>query len=121
MHPALTFQAKPATPVRPGAVPATRGLLQHKCACGDTGGPCVECEERRKKRQSTLQSCSTGPERDEAPPFVREALRSPGQPLAAETRAFMGPRYGQGFCRGGFQADAETLLAVAENGGPIDP
>lgn len=32
-----------------------------------------------------------------APPIVHEVLRSPGQPLDADTRAFMEPRFGHGF------------------------
>src|SRR5512134_563730 len=32
-----------------------------------------------------------------APPIVHEALRSPGQPLDAATRAFMEPRFGHDF------------------------
>jgi hypothetical protein len=32
-----------------------------------------------------------------APPIVDEVLRSPGQPLDSETRAFMEPRFGQDF------------------------
>jgi hypothetical protein len=38
-------------------------------------------------------------EAEEAPPVVDEALRSPGQPLGAEARAFMEPRIGHDFSR----------------------
>jgi hypothetical protein len=35
----------------------------------------------------------------QVPPIVHDVLRSPGQPLAAATRAFMEPRFGHDFSR----------------------
>ena len=73
--------------------------MQRKCACGGTSGPREECKECRQKRlqrkignrQSTIENDSS------VPPIVHEALRSPGQPLDAETRAFFEPRFGHDF------------------------
>jgi hypothetical protein len=71
-------------------------LLQCKCACGGAPGPTGECEECRKKRESgTLQRKALYP--SEAPPIVHEVLRSPGQPLDINTRAFFEPRFGHEF------------------------
>jgi len=43
------------------------------------------------------------------PPIVHEVLRSPGQPLDAETRAFMVPRFGYDF--GGVRVHTDTRAA----------
>lgn len=75
--------------------PPSSGLLQRKCSCGGRGAS--ECEECRNKRQSTLQRRAAGLEPDRVPPIVHEVLRTPGQPLDADTRAFMEPRLGHDF------------------------
>ncbi len=54
----------------------------------------------------------------EVPPIVYDVLRSPGQPLDAQTRAFFGPRFGHDFSRvhihtSGLQAQ-QTGLAINE-------
>ncbi len=70
-------------------------ILQRQCACGQhtvAGGECAEC---RKKRLQRKAAGHTNPET--ASPIVQEVLRSPGQPLDAETRAFMEPRFGHDF------------------------
>jgi hypothetical protein len=84
----------PAAPRRP-----SQGLLlQRKCACGansSSTGECAECAEKREtmvQRQTTSQAGTGG-----VPPVVHDVLRSSGEPLAAETRAFMEPRFGQDF------------------------
>lgn len=79
------------TPRSPG------GVLQRKCACGNSaewGGACRECQE--KSRQS---GAINSPKTDEVPSLIHEVLRSPGQPLDAATRAFMEPRLGHSFSR----------------------
>jgi uncharacterized protein DUF4157 len=53
-------------------------------------------------RAGTLQRSSAAGARDEpneVPPIVHEVLRSPGQPLDAQTRMFMEPRFGHDFRR----------------------
>lgn len=44
----------------------------------------------------------------EVPPIVHEALRSPGQPLDMQTRAFMEPRFGYDFSRVRVHTDAKA-------------
>jgi hypothetical protein len=84
------------------------GVLQRKCDCGNhtfAGGECEECGGNRQKlqRRATNQSEPT-----EVPPIVYEALRSPGQPLDATTRAFMEPRFGHEFSNVRVHTDAKA-------------
>ena len=56
---------------------------------------CAECEEEEKlqrKEVGTTEAAS-----GEAPGIVHEVLRSPGQPLDAQTRALFEPRFGHDF------------------------
>src|SRR5882672_4470125 len=73
------------------------GVLQRSCDCGNhTGGSeCGSCEKKRKNtlQRSAINSGSAPP----VPSIVHEVLRSPGQPLDANTRAFMEPRFGYDF------------------------
>jgi Domain of unknown function (DUF4157)/Bacterial toxin 34 len=95
--------------------PARSDLLQRKCACGGTPGPTGECETCRQKRLQ--HKSSVGVERQNAvPPIVDEVLRSPGQPLDRETRAFMEPRFGHDFSQVRVHTDsraAESARAIA--------
>lgn len=85
--------------------PECNQLLQRKCACGGTLGPTGECESCRKKRlqrsfgnPSVPSSINHAPSSvSEVPPIVHEVLRSPGQPLDTETRAFMEQRFAHDF------------------------
>lgn len=103
-----------AAPI-PSFTPVRSGLLQRKCACGGTPGLDGECAECRKKRLSGLPHSTNQAEPTEVPPIVNEVLRSSGQPLDADTRAFMEPRFGHGFGRVRVHADeraAESARAV---------
>jgi hypothetical protein len=93
----------PFTPV-PGSV------LQRKCACGGTPGPTGECEACRKKRLQRKSSNAANETQNESevPPIVHEVLRSPGQPLDRETRAFMAPRFGHDFGNVHVHTDAKA-------------
>lgn len=87
-------------------------VLQRKCACGGTPSPNGECAECRRKRlqRSPLYAAPAS-----VPPIVSEVLRSPGQPLDANTRASMEPRFGHDFSRVRVHADeraAESARAV---------
>ena len=102
--------APPFTPIR-------GRMLQRKCACGGTPGPSGECAECRKKRlQRKSTNAGAGPQTDSAvPPIVHEVLRSPGQPLDGDTRAFMEPRFGHDFSQVRVHSDvraAESAKAV---------
>jgi Domain of unknown function (DUF4157) len=83
---------------KPIFTPLTSRVLQRQCACGQHTVAGGECEACRKKREDTLQRAAiSSPPVGEAPPIVHEVLRSPGQPLDAQTRAFMEPRFGHDF------------------------
>jgi peptidoglycan/xylan/chitin deacetylase (PgdA/CDA1 family) len=88
----------------PGEATGHGILLQRKCACGGASGPSDECETcREKKLQRRSENLDLSSIRhppssvSEVPPIVQEVLRSPGQELNVETRAFMEPRFGHDF------------------------
>lgn len=104
----------------PTAHPQTL-LLQRKCACGQhthAGDGCTKCKKKRMKLQGRASAPSPyqgeGSERGSygegrrAPHIVHEVLRSPGQPLDAETRAYMEPRFGQDFSQVRVHTDAKA-------------
>jgi hypothetical protein len=101
---------QPQVVVKPSSRASASGSLQRACDCGQhttsNGG---ECEECKKKRQGALQrsAVNDSPHR-EAPPIVHEVLRSPGQPLDANTRAFMEPRFGHDFSAVRVHTDAKA-------------
>jgi hypothetical protein len=77
--------------------PATGGILQRACACGQhnhAGGECAEC---KKKHLSLQRFAANQAEPASVPSIVHEVLRSPGQPLDPATRIFMEPRFGHDF------------------------
>src|SRR5207253_7660299 len=87
--------------------------LQRKCACGGSAGVFGECAECRAEREATLQRRTAHQaEHDTVPPIVREVLRSPGQPLDKETRAFMEPRFGYDFGHVRVHADARAAASA---------
>jgi Domain of unknown function (DUF4157) len=93
------------------------GLLQRNCPCGGTPGPTGECEACRQKKlqRAANHPSSLSPHPSEVPPIVHEVLRSPGQPLDAQTRAFMEPRFGYDFSQVRVHTDpraAESARAV---------
>lgn len=71
--------------------PIHSGTLQ-RCSGG------VECAECRQKREAMMQRAAEGGAPvSSVPPIVHEVLNSPGQPLDAETRTFMEPRFSYDF------------------------
>lgn len=85
--------------------PVRSAALQRKCACGATTGPSGDCEtccEKKVQRHPASPYGLSSTNRwassvAEVPPVVHEVLRSPGQPLDAEIRAFFEPRFGHDF------------------------
>jgi hypothetical protein len=77
------------------------------------GGECTACS---KKGESTLRRSAISPAHvRNVPPIVDDVLRSPGQPLDSQTRAFMEPRFGHDFSRVRVHTDdnaAESARAV---------
>lgn len=97
----------------PGAQSAGVPSLQRQCACGGSESMCGACQEERevKLQRAPARNSSAG----DAPPIVHEVLRSPGQPLDPQTRAFMEPRFGRDFSRVQIHADeraGQSALAV---------
>jgi len=118
------------------------GVLQRKCACGNStmaSGECAECGKNKLQRKLSVgatddpleleadriadrvlqapvapgglvQRRLSGAESGvtEAPPIVKEVLRSPGQALDASTRTFFEPRFGQDFSQVRVHTDAKA-------------
>jgi hypothetical protein len=119
----LQLDPKTSSITPPTFTPVSRGRLQRKCACGRAPGPTGECEECRKRKLQRRASNSPAPSSthhppssvSEVPPIVHEVLRSPGQPLDAETREFMEPRFGHDFSHVRVHTDtkaAESAYAI---------
>lgn len=75
-------------------------VLQHKypCGSGKSSDSCTNCGEKdyRLKLQRNANSDRDG---GESPQIVYDVLRSSGQPLDSDTRAFSEPRFGHDFSR----------------------
>lgn len=76
--------------------PMPGAVLQRKCGCGShsSSGECGECA---KKKGSLQRKNESSAESSGVPSIVGDVLRSAGQPLDANTRAFMEPRFGRDF------------------------
>jgi hypothetical protein len=88
--------------------------LQRTCACN---GGCHGCRNEQEAHEhlqtKSVQANDTG--ETEAPPIVRDVLRSSGQPLDTSTREFMEPRFGHDFSQVRLHTDpqaAESARAV---------
>jgi hypothetical protein len=67
-------------------------IVQRQCvACAPGGQPCLACE---RKESVTVSRKTQGAVGSDASVSVGSVIRSPGQPLAASTRAFFEPRFG---------------------------
>jgi len=106
----MSAHAKIILSSSPSFMPAHTKLLQRKCVCGGAPGIDGECAECRRKRLSLQQSgrMATASSTVTVQPIVRDVLRSPGQPLDADTRTFMEPRFGHDFSQ--VQIDRTTPL-----------
>jgi hypothetical protein len=105
---------KPATSLAQARSHGTSTFLQRKCACGGSGTSEGRCEECRQK-EANMQRRGTGAGPAKAPQIVHEVLRSPGQPLAPQARAFFEPRLGHDFSTVRVHSDekaAESARAV---------
>jgi hypothetical protein len=94
--------------------------LRRACACG---GACPKCQTEQPghghERLQTQRVGSGDWGQTDAPPIVREVLRSPGQPIDPATRASMGSRFGHDFSRVRVHTDeraarsAQAINAIA--------
>ncbi len=93
----LGFQTQRKMP----SLPIAGGILQRKCACGQHtigGNNCTECGKKRFSLQRARRaSPREGRDNTGATAIVHEVLRSPGRPLAPQTRDFFEPRFGRDF------------------------
>jgi hypothetical protein len=99
-------QENPVWSSTPAFSPERSRMLQRKCSCGgssSSGGECEACEKKTLQRRTAGSS-----ETATAPPIVHDVLRSPGQPLDRETRAFMEPRFGHDFGKVRLHTDAQA-------------
>ena len=101
----VRFPMKPATAPARALTPAPFGTLQRQCGCGGSGSSGDECEGCKKNRR---QRKAAGSRPDTAPLIVHDVLRSPGQPLDAQTRAFFEPRFGHDFSKVRIHTDARA-------------
>jgi len=98
--------------------PVMSGLLQRKCACGGRAGldgMCEQCRSKRLQRRS-----ANGVEPATVPPIVHEVLRSPGQPLDPQTRAFFEPHFGHDFSKVRVHASVPQVAATSLTIGPAE-
>jgi len=70
---------------------SARSGVQRKCAA------CEEEKEEKSTLHTKREPSDAGAAGATAPPIVHEVLGASGQPLDAETRAFMEPRFGRDF------------------------
>ena len=104
--------------VKPTFTPGTSGLLQRDCACrqhiANRGDQCKEC---KNKHQGLLQRSAVNNSPSHGVPLgIYEVLSSPSQPLDAQTRAFMQPRFGHDFSRVRVHSDAKAAQSAARIG-----
>ena len=94
---------------KPAFTPVLSGLLQRKCACGRTSGLDGKCADCRAQQLGVQRQAVGHAKAPAVPSIVREALQSPGQPLDADTRAFMEPRFGHDFSQVRVHTDARAV------------
>lgn len=104
VHAPLKPPPAPALSLKPAPV----GTLQRKCACGGSGSSGGECEECKKKEMTLQRRASDNSAPTTVPPIVYDVLRSPGQPLDVQTRAFFEPRFGHDFSKVRIHTDARA-------------
>jgi uncharacterized protein DUF4157 len=98
------FNLTPPLPTPP--LPAV-SLLQRKCACGGSESPCASCQEEREEGMVQRKASGTSDESG-VPAIVHEVLRSPGDALDRETRAFFEPGFNADFSDVRVHTDAKA-------------
>lgn len=102
-----------ATPSAVGQIASSMPSLQRQCACGGSESECEACKEDREEGLLQRKTQDTSAAASEVPPIVHEVLRSPGQPLDPETRAFFEPRFDRDFSQVRVHADAPSAESAA--------
>lgn len=111
----LKMQSQSQSKAQPEAsrTRAQTGLLQRKCDCANhtiAGGECSSCSNEREgtlQRSAISRHLGKG-QNNAVPPIVHEVLKLPGQPLDAQSRAFMAPRFGHDFSQVRIHTDARA-------------
>lgn len=111
-----TVHAQPKVAPPPVLVPARGGPLRSNSASGGSADLAGEREGSSGQSLSLQRSTRNAePETRNSggvPPIVDDVLRSPGQPLAASTRAFMEPRFGHDFSKVRVHDDAHAARSA---------
>jgi hypothetical protein len=118
--------AQPAAAPKASVNPVQTQLLQRE---GARGGAMDGDWEGDSRENLSLQRSTRDPELPThdsggVPPIVHEVLRSPGQPLESQTRAFMEPRFGHNFSSVRVHTDskaAESARAVNASAYTVGP
>jgi hypothetical protein len=109
------LQTQGKAPVTTTLAPVSNAhLLQRKCACGGSArvtGKCEECSNSSLSLQRSTEEPQTQ-NSPSVPPIVHEVVRSSGQPLDLQTRAFMEPRFGHDFSSVRVHTDAKSAAAA---------
>jgi len=77
-----------------------QGVLQRKCACGNSAGAartCTKCHQKKETHLSVQRKATQSESTNGVPSIVHEVLGSSGQSLNAETNNFMESRFGRSF------------------------
>lgn len=113
-HVSSGIQERSTTSVRPATV-------QRKCSCG---GSCDKCKAgtseedhgkvQRKPASARFSMPASAPTKSAmgAPPIVHEVLRSAGEPLDGQTRAYFEPRFQFDFSRVRLHADPAAAASA---------
>src|SRR5262249_17521614 len=88
--------------------PVPGGILQRQCACGTHTGGAVTCDACGETQRTLQRKATNDHEPTKVPDIVYEILRSPGQPLDHETRAYFEPRFGKDFSDVRVHTDAKA-------------
>jgi hypothetical protein len=91
------------------------GLLQRKCACGNSpgvAGACTDCERKSLRRSRSAASPSREGAHAAVEPLIEEVLGSSGQPLDASTRSLMESRLGHDFGHVRVHTDARAAQSA---------
>lgn len=116
------LQAQAAAPKAPAVAPVANGLLRQTGGCREVSAVADDLAPVNN-RKLCLQRSIQNPETQNSgavPAIVHEVLNSPGQPLAADTRAFMESRFGHNFgnvkVQQSTQPSRQSKLTVSEPG-----
>jgi hypothetical protein len=102
------------TEVKPASIPVSYSttvqsrLLQRKCPGCITHSNDRELDEDQKKRLNLQRWAANEAAPPDVPQIVHDVLRSPGELLDRETRAFMEPRFGHDFSKVRVHTDSKA-------------